>query len=198
VWQPGPAAKALSLSRRHTVGPLGAHQMLPPVPLGRRWCGCSAGVPIPQALQSKTAILLTTVFTCRASGEDGRNQVHGMPPRAREAIRRDRIGGASSRRNSNLLSGVISLVPAERGSDPARPNRRRTVQVESKLRSNRFPRRELIKCARADDLRKSASPRKRPSVTEPQHVVMGRRKTSSENEKARYGGLFILSSRLNR
>jgi hypothetical protein len=28
------------------------------------------------------------------------------------------------------------------------------------------------KCAGADDLRKSASPRERPSVTEPQHVVM--------------------------
>ena len=120
---------------------------LPPkrVPVPTPHCG-TFGTPtrcFPRAIRKtlvrrfrrKTADLLTTVFTRRGSGETSGPSRPDASPSA--------------------------------GSDPARPNRRRTVQVENmrglSWAQRRFPSRELIKCAGADDLRKSVSPRKRPS-----------------------------------
>jgi hypothetical protein len=93
---------------RHTVGHLGRPPDASPVPLGRRWCGASAGVLIPQARQPKNSDLLTTVFTCRASGENSRNRTDASP-----SDWEARISGAPSKTKYarfKLGSNVASLA----------------------------------------------------------------------------------------
>ena len=66
---------------RHVVAPLGRPPDASPVPLGRRWCGGSAGVLFRTGCSPKTADLLELFFTPRGSGENSRNRADRMPPR---------------------------------------------------------------------------------------------------------------------
>ena len=67
----------------HSRGTLGRPPNASKCDWEARWCNGCAGVLIPQS--PKTAILLATVFTCRASGEKIGATRHRMPPRDWEA-----------------------------------------------------------------------------------------------------------------
>lgn len=97
VRQPGPAAKALSLSRPPHCGTFGTPTGCFPSAIRKtlvrrfRWSARSMHG------SRKTADLLTTVFYTSWVGRKRPDRADRMPPRAWEAIRRDRIGGAPSK-----------------------------------------------------------------------------------------------------
>jgi hypothetical protein len=139
VQQPGPAAKAMSLSRPPHCGTFGTPTRCFPrairKTLVRRFRRSARSMH-----GSRNKAICSQLLYTSWVGRKRPGRIDRMPHRAWETIRRDRLGCEPSKskiRDVKLGSNVASLA--------ARTH----------------------KSAGADDLRKSASPRTRPSVTEP-------------------------------
>ena len=113
---------------RHTVGPLGRPPGASPVPLGRRWCGGSAGVLTSPSAAVQNSDFAHNCFYMSCVGRKRPDRADRMPPRAWEAIRRDRMGGAPSKSKyatfklgSNVASQAANSLGRTTCKNPLRP-----------------------------------------------------------------------------
>ena len=84
------------------------------VPLGRRWCGGSAGVLIPQALQPKNSDLLTTVLhVVRRAKNLERRGIGCLPERGSALVRCSAEEALSMRRPTNAILRTAVFILGE-------------------------------------------------------------------------------------